>query len=105
MSFYPSLKIVHDNTGIEMEELLSNQLGFKANPSSCLCGHEWNMFDLVIEAVNKSGHGWSFFNTHLIGKFGGFFYREFDMTCRCGITTKNVGMLYKYKQSHALGWY
>ena len=95
MPFYSSMMTVKDRTGLSIDDLLSNQVGFRANPSHCLCGHEWNVFDIVIEAVKQSGHDWKFFNEHLTGEFGGFFYREFSLTCSCGITSHNVGLLYK----------
>ena len=105
MSFYESLSYVQQKTGIDMEELLTNQIGFKASPTHCLCGHEWSVFDIVIEAVNRSNHPWEFFREHLTGGFGGFFSNTFDLTCKCGITTKDVQTLYKYKPTHVLGWY
>lgn len=105
MPFFESMKTVQENTGLSNEDLLSNQVGFRAHPSSCICGHEWNAFDVVIEAVRQSGHEWSFFKSALVGEFGGFFSRRTELTCcRCGVKTSNIDVLYKYATAKTLGW-
>ncbi len=102
--FYKSMSIVKENTGLSDEELLVSQVGFKASPSNCLCGHEWSAFDIIIEAINSKNHDWDFFKKSLVGEPGGFFYRKMNLTCTCGIKTENIEVIYKYMLSKTIGW-
>ena len=61
LPFYPSLKFASENTGIDMYDILVYNSGFRAQPAECICGHEWNAYDLIIESVNRSRHDWNFF--------------------------------------------
>lgn len=104
LPFFRSMKIVQDNTGLTEDELLSCNSGFRALPRRCGCGHEWSVFDIVINAVQQEEHDWSFFRSTLVGEFGGFFFRRTDLTCHCGVTSKDIGVLYKYQTSKVQGW-
>ena len=104
LPFYRSMKIVQTNTGLSDDELLSNNSGFRAMPRRCGCGHEWSVFDIVINAVEKKEHDWSFFQNALVGEFSGFFYRKTDLRCHCGVTSKDVGVYYRYQTGKVKGW-
>lgn len=99
------MKFVKDKTGLDFDKIVDNQLAFEATPSECQCGHKWNAFDVIIDAVKRSGHDWKFFSEALVGEFGGFFRRKTDLTCNeCGQTADGIEVMYKYKRRKALGW-
>ena len=104
MPFYRSMKIVQDNTGHTDSQLLLNNVGFKAIPERCGCGHEWSAFDLIVDAVETEKHDWDFFKEVLAGDFVGFFHRKADLTCYCGITTERIDVIYYYPGQKAALW-
>lgn len=96
LAFYPSLRLVAEKTGISEITLLKRQVGFKAHPSHCLCGHEWSAYDLIIDTVDRGPHDWAFFKQSLSGDTKSFFFRKTPLKCRCGVETPDVGVLYDY---------
>ena len=74
LPFHKSMQIVKKNTGLSDDELLLNNTGFRAKPRRCAsCGHEWSVFDIVINAVRQKEHDWNFFKQALVGAIAGFF--------------------------------
>lgn len=104
LPFYRSMEVVQENTGLQRDQLLLNNAGFKAIPEACVCGHEWSVFDIVINAIDQEEHDWAFFTKALAGETGRFFYRKTDLTCPCGITSVDVSVLYNYSSLKVRGW-
>ena len=103
--FHNSLTKVAAGTGVDEETLLSNEVGFCASPSACICKkHKWSSFDIVLEAVSTGKHDWNFFAETLQGEPGGYFARTMDLTCQCGKMFSDVHVLYKYKNAKSKGW-
>ena len=105
LPFYNSMRHVQEKTRLSDDELLLINSGFKAIPSTCICGQEWSAFDIILNAVKQGRHDWRFFKSALTGETDGFFCRTMKLECcRCGVTTMNIGTLYNYKKSKSAGW-
>jgi len=98
MPFYSSMERVQSNTKLDTGTLLQFQIGFKAGPSSCECGHEWSAFDLMEEAIGHKQHGWEFYkNPELTQTPDAFFRGTEDIKCpKCGKLSTNVVFTYHY---------
>ena len=94
MPFYESMALVRSQSTLEPDELVLFQLGFKATPESCACGHAWNAFDLMLEGVQSRRHAWDFFRNpakHVPLKFR---KSEFALTCpRCANQSDQITAL------------
>jgi len=99
MPFYPAMKHVQSNTGLDTWTLLLFQIGFKARPISCECGnHEWSVYDLMAEAILRGQHEWEFYkNPELTQEPDAFFSGTEDITCpKCARVSKDVNLQYHY---------
>ena len=97
MPFYESMALVRSKSGLEQDELLLFQLGFKAAPESCPCGHGWNVFDVMLEGVQSGHHAWSLFRNPARTIPTSFRKSEFALTCpRCGERSTEIVAHYNY---------
>ena len=105
LPFYKAMKTVQENTGLGTDELLLNNVGFRAIPSRCVCGQEYSAFDIVIGAVQQKEHDWDFFREALVGETSDFFCRKMDLKCHCcGVNSTDVRVLYRYVAAKVMGW-
>jgi hypothetical protein len=98
MPFYKSMNKVQDALKLDHDALILWQLGFKASPASCSCGHEWSAFDLMLEAVNTGYHSWDFYKTNS-NKHAPLGFRSSSalLTCpECGTKSTKLQLNYNY---------
>lgn len=98
MYFYGSMMDVHAKSQIDLNELIKMQLCFWANPNKCSCGHEWSVFDLMNEAIEKTAHDWDFFRQQKFFEFPeSFVEATSDLNCpKCNTINKDIRLMYNY---------
>lgn len=97
MPFYDSMALVRSKSSLDPEELILFQLGFKATPESCVCGHAWNAFDVMLEGVKNGQHDWEFFRNPAKRIPTAFRTSEFALTCRsCEQRSIEIAVDYNY---------
>jgi hypothetical protein len=95
--FFKSMEYVRLHTGADSEEVLLWQLGFRATPSACSCGHEWNSFDVITEGVSQGRHSWDFFRNPKKQIPTTFRTALTTLTCpECEASSDGIEILYNY---------
>lgn len=97
MPFYGSLVRARAATGLDTATLLQSQVGFAANPTSCKCGdHEWSVYDMMGESVDRGAHAWAFYSHRDYSKLDTFFSSQEQLTCPSCNTKSEVALRYPY---------
>ncbi len=98
MPFYVSMQKVQLATKMSALDLAIRQVGFNANPACCNCGkHDWNAFDLMIEAIDSGNHALEFFQNQKLQAPEVFFSGVQQLTCpSCGMRSGDIHALYNY---------
>ena len=93
---FVSVKKIMDLTALDYREVTKYNYDFRSIPSTCLCGHKLNMYDLFYESWKQEAHDSDFIANYLSLPPVYYFQRDWEITCPVCDLKREYSTLYRY---------